>query len=770
MKHLIFILGAIALTACNIATDNNNEATPFGRNWHFLLCDTATQYDSLQLISGQFPAEAQSVDIPHTPRIEPIIVDNQWQGICWYAKTFTPQGGERRIVTFEAAMNIADVWVDGKYIMQHKGGYLPFCVDVTDVTRPGYTSTIVVRLNNYDNAETGPKPLNILDFCTYGGIYRNVSYQEKSNVYITNAIADGREAGINITTNIADNNNATVNACIDIKNASKQPQQIKLELSVSNANGQIVAKTNIEQGIDAGSHANFASAIDIVNAALWSPDEPNLYTLHAVVNVNGTQTDMADVRFGIRQIDIKPEGLWINGKKTFLRGVNRHQEFPYVGYAAGDAAQWRDAYRIKKGGFDYVRASHYPPSPAFLDACDELGIMVLDAILGWQYFGDSAFQAHALVSSEQLIRRDRNHPCILAWELSINETQMPDDFMTKANNIAHVEQHGSYSAGWVRNQYDIYIEARQHRHQIDKSQPLLVSEYADWEYYAQNAGFNQDGWGELLESERSSRQPRNAGERRLLQQATNVQEAHNDNLYTHAFADGYWVMFDYNRGYINDIEYSGLMDIMRLPKPAYYFFSSQRSIDSNNPFAEPMVHIASTWTPNISKSVRVFSNCNEVELYIDGKLFARQKPDQNDISNNLPHPPFTFNVDCINPGVIEAKAFYNGNLAASHCVRTAGKPSAINLAIDQSGLKPQSGTGDIVFVYASIVDNAATVVSQATDTVTFSVSGNAQLVGPAKVAAEAGIAGALIRIGNSNNAVKVEASCNNMHDQATIEF
>lgn len=178
--------------------------------------------------------------------------------------------------------------------------------------------------------------------------------------------------------------------------------------------------------------------------------------------------------------------------------MNRHQEYPYIGYALSDNAQYRDAYKIKKAGFDYVRLSHYPHSPAFMDACDELGLVVADAILGWQYFADNdAFRNQCYRSARQLVRRDRNHPCVMAWEVSLNETKMPIDFMEVLDSIVHKEYPGEnvYSCGWMPEVYDIYFQARQHRilhkDRMTFDKPYIVSEYGDWEYYSNNAGLNQ---------------------------------------------------------------------------------------------------------------------------------------------------------------------------------------------------------------------------------------------------------------------------------------
>ena len=159
---------------------------------------------------------------------------------------------------------------------------------------------------------------------------------------------------------------------------------------------------------------------------------------------------------GIRSFVLNDKNeLLINGEKTFLRGVNRHQEYPFVGYATSAQADYRDAVKIKSAGFDYVRLSHYPHSTAFMKAADELGLVLLDAILGWQYYNPTKeFEAHTLKACADLLRRDRNHASVIAWECSLNESDMPDEFIAALSDTVHAEYPGAYSAGWELG-YDI---------------------------------------------------------------------------------------------------------------------------------------------------------------------------------------------------------------------------------------------------------------------------------------------------------------------------
>lgn len=434
-----------------------------------------------------------------------------------------------------------------------------------------------------------------------------------------------------------------------------------------------------------------------------------------------------------------------------------------MGYAIGDNANYRDAKKIKDAGFDYVRLSHYPQSPSFMDACDELGIVTINAILGWQYFSqDEAFQKHVFQTARDLIRRDRNRASVIAWEVSLNESWMPEPFIDSLTTIAHKEYPGNqcFTAGWQSYGYDIYLQARQHRlkHYDDKlKKPYTISEYGDWEYYAMNAGLNQDSWGNLLQEERSSRQLRGAGEKGLLQQALNIQEAHNDNFNTPAFADGYWVMFDYNRGYADDLEASGIMDVFRVPKFSYFFYQSQR--DANHPQGAPMVYIANYWTPESTTDVRIFSNCDQVELFLNGRSLGTQKPDVNRISNNLKHPPFTFKLNEFEPGELRAVGFIDGKKVTEMYRNTPKEAKTIVIKTDDRTQYYEDELYDLIFVEAMVTDTKINRIPNYAEEVKFVVSEEVEVVGDPIVRCEAGIASTLVKVykGTKEWTIKVQS-------------
>ena len=691
--------------------------------------------------------------LPHTARVEALVTgpigspDAQWQGVCWYRRRLRLEpeaGGKQVLLRFDGAMNAAEVWLDGERVGGHRGGYLPFVLDISERVEAGRDHLLAVRLDNRDDPITGPKPLAQLDFNTYHGLYRPVSLIRKNRLQITDALLADRPAsgGVFVTYPHVSRESATVRVQTHVQNAHDGSRRCRVRATLRTARGDVVASaTSTPLTLPAGGDTAVVQELEATAPLLWSPAAPNLHTLSCEVITDAGIVDAETVRIGIRRIAVSRDGFSLNGEATFLRGANRHQEYPYIGYALSDAAQFRDAWKIKAAGFDYVRLSHYAHAPAFMDACDELGLVVMDCIPGWQYFNpDPAFVELAYRNCRDLIRRDRNHPCVVLWEVSLNESAMPPEFVARTHAIAHEEYPGDQclTAGWLHG-YDVYLQARQHGgcHR-EAAQPCLVSEYGDWEYYAMNAGLAQDAWANLTLAESNSRQLRWQGERALLQQATNFQEAHDDNRGTVAIGDGLWVMFDYNRGYAPDIESSGCMDIFRLPKFAYYFFRSQRSPDDG-----PVVFIASYWTAASNPDVRVFSNCEEVALQLDGRVLERKGPDRDRISGRLARPPFTFRTGGFWPGKLEAVGYVGGRPVARHVVRTPEEVRQLTVEVDLAGRPWDRERKDVVLCHAALRDGHGTVVPDAWENVAFGVTGGATLVGANPFTSDAGVASIL---------------------------
>jgi len=743
-----------------------NAGHDFNNGWRFLREDAPEARDAA------FDDHAwETVTLPHTAKIEPLVMtDPQWQGICWYRKTFSlpPDAtGKLVLLRLEGAMNTADVWLNGQPAGTFMGGYLPYVMDISAIVKPGATNVIAVRLDNRDNAITGPKPLKDLDFNLYSGLYRPVELVIKDTLHITDPILADKVAGggVFVTTPEVTRAYATVRVQIHVRNSAETTRMAVLRTTLLDAEGESVATQRTDPvALAGGGDREWVQEFRVLNPKLWSPASPQLYTVRSELMEDDAVVDADSTRVGLRRIEITKDGLRINGERQFLRGANRHQEYPYIGNALSDAAQYRDALKIKQAGFDYVRLSHYPQSPAFLDACDELGLVVMNCLMGWQFFNPNpAFAELKYQECRQLVRRDRNHPCVMLWEVSLNESAMPRAFVRRAHAIAHEEYPGGqcYTCGWTEG-YDVFIQARQHGGcQGVTNRPCVVSEYGDWEYYAQNAGLQQHLWKDLQPAERSSRQLRGDGQVRLLQQALNFQEAHNDNLQTPAFADGIWVMFDYNRGYANDIEASGVMDIFRLPKFGYWLFRSQRDPQervAGEPVG-PLVFIANDWTPGSPSEVRVFSNCEEVELHLNGRLVERRLPDANRVSTHLKHAPVTFVLDGFEPGTLEAFGLIDGKRVAHHERKTPGEPAEMTLRFDL-GNQPFGARGkDSMFCYVDVLDASGTQVPQAQLAVFGGVVGEGRLVGESPILSEAGTATLLLETDHEEPVCQVYALC-----------
>ncbi|MCG9793712.1 glycoside hydrolase family 2 protein [Flavobacterium algicola] len=749
----------------------------FNKDWKFTKVNGTVNADKDLVQANYNDSNWEKVRLPHTANIEPLVVNNQWQGICWYRKAFKVEASakdKKVFLEFEGAMNIATVWINGVQVAYQQGGYLPILIDASKFVKAGEINTIAVKLDNTDNPITGPKPLKILDFNMYGGLYRNAWITYKEKVYISHPLLANKMAGggVFITFPKVDKQSSDVAVKTHLVNETNASQQVELIQSIT-FKGKKVTERKSQTTIASKGDVELQAIIAISNPNLWTPENPNLYQLETKVLVDGKLKDKETTNFGIRSLEFRGTDLYVNGVKTYLRGVNRHQEYPFIGYALSDNAQYRDAKKIKDAGFNCIRLSHYPQSPAFLDACDELGLFVVDAILGWQYYNENeAFKNFCYESATNLVRRDRNHPSVVSWEVSLNETKMPIPFMEELDRRVHQEYPGSqaFSCGWMPDVYDIYFQARQHRimhgneNHDTKPKPYFVSEYGDWEYYSSNAGLNQDKMPKDIRLEKSSRHYRKEGEQALLQQAFNLQESYNDNLNTAAFGDGYWVMYDYNRGYHNDIETSGIMDIFRLPKFGFNFYESQKSPEENI-----VLRIASYWNTKSNLNVKVFSNCDQVELFLNGKSIGKQKPDSDKNTTKLPHAPYTFKVAKFEAGELKAVGFRNDKQVETTTVKTPESAVKLKIWVDESGKKPQSGVNDVVFVYIAAVDKNGTILPDYDGKIDFSIKGDAKVMNVGGVNAEAGIATALLQIGDKKSKISMTATINDLKGKLVVK-
>lgn len=717
------------------------KKTLFNDNWEF----QAKPSDPVSIVS-----------LPHTPKIEPLVMKGQFTGELIYRKRFDYplDDGKRLLLEFEGAMHTASVALNGKIIGSHVGGYLPFEVDLSEELRDS-ANVLEVFLDNREDPTIPPgKPLKDLDFYYHAGIYRNVWLKEVGGVQIQYPYFQTIEASAS---------SATLQLDVELKYG---PDWISLPLQVQAKLGAAIFTLTNKTFIDSTNVISYTGKINLKTPQLWSPSDPNLYDLKIDVIYAHDTIARQVLKVGIRKAELKPDGFYLNGSKLFLSGTNRHQEYPYVGYAVPDNAQKRDAQLIKDAGFNFVRLSHYPQAPAFYEACDELGIIVMDAIPGWQFFGPPPFEQRCKTDLEALILRDRNHPSVIFWENSLNETEMPEQFMLDMNQLAKsLLNNQGFTAGWLDHpSYDVFIPARQHAkapaywsNYKPKAKALFIAEYGDWEYYAQNAGFNQTQFADLAPTERNSRHLRRASEKALLQQAFNFQEASNSNRKgANSIGEANWVCFDYNRGYSPDLEASGLYDITRLPKYAMDFYKSQ-----GLPFSkQPYVSIASRWDANSSNTVTVYSNCPSVSLFLNDKQVALQKQTRNEASTYLDAPPYTFVLPQYEPGKLKAYGLDQRQIRiASDEVQTPGKPTRIQLELDTLNKGVALEQADLIFVRAKLFDANGTLVPTNAYNVTFSVQAqDAGLVCPAIQPIEAGIASALLRTEAPKNPVVIKVA------------
>lgn len=643
----------------------------------------------------------ENVDLPHTVRVESYLNSGQgktYQGDAMYIKHFPlseREQGKKLYLEFEGAMGVSDVWVNGTHMdtkLASKtgkntmyGGYLPFILDITEIVKyDGTDNTVTVHVDNSDYADVPPgKPAKDLDFTYFGGIYRDVWLEVCEPVHITNANYEDIVAGGGILVDYpkVSKESAEVSVQTHVRNEDQTDKNVVIKTEIKDAEGAVVAENTADAAtISAGKDATVKQSLTVNNPKLWNLDTPYMHTLISHVFVDNQEVDMVETPIGIRKIEMHRDyGLKINGEvQEALIGVNRHQEYPYVGYAGSSSLDRRDAIKFKESGINVVRTGHYPQSSAFLDACDELGILIIEPTPGWQWYrNNDTFRNRVFNDIRQMVRRDRNRPCILAYETVLNETGAPGSFTQNMAKVAK-EEHPStktateeslkgMSAGTKDTVSDImYKDANRsdkavafqreygdsYREQYDP-QNFFYRRVARGEGYfypgGEGAMFmqavkrlmgNQDDTVYYHEVDANS--PGKGGAKGSSRSFLDMAEraANTPTEKDPAFIGSTsWIGIDHNRTYSNSMAMCGLWDLNRIPKFAYYAMTSQRNVEENAFLkakgieSGPMLFVASYWTekaPVLDKSnetmkvlgtddkriILVYSNTEKVRLKV----------------------------------------------------------------------------------------------------------------------------------------------------------
>lgn len=682
-----------------------------------------------------------------------------YQGEVWYRKHFTPDAalkGKKLFLHFEAIMGKSKVFVNGKLLTEHFGGYLPVIADVTDVLDWNGDNVIAVWADNSDDPSYPPgKAQDVLDYTYFGGIYRDCWLIAHNNVFITdpnyeNEVAGG---GLFVAFGKVSDALAEVQLKIHVRNATKNPFSGRVEYMLLQPDGTEVARLSDKIQVKVGRATTVSDRMPLKQPMLWTPSTPTLYNLLVrVLDKEGNVIDGYRRRIGIRSIEFKgKDGFYLNGRPYGkpLIGANRHQDFAVVGNAVANSIHWRDAKKLKDVGMEIIRNAHCPQDPAFMDACDELGLFVIVNTPGWQFWNDAPEFAQRVYSDiRNVVRRDRNHPSVWLWEPILNETWYPADFAKNTRDIVDAEYpypycySGSDSEARGHENFPVYFahpaNMQDASKEIDPTKTYFTREWGD----------NVDDWSS---HNSPSRVARNWGEQPMRVQAQHYACPYYpvtsyDVLYKQSpqhVGGCLWHSFDHQRGYHPDPFYGGLMDVFRQPKYSYYMFMAQRPAVKNdrNAGSGPMVYIAHEMTPFSGKDVTVYSNCDEVRLTFNkgGKTYTYKK-DKN--RPGMPSPVITF------PDVYDfmvdkafsrtqkqddvyllAEGLIDGKVVATHKVVPARRPEKILLWMDNEGTDLKADGSDFVTVVAAVADKNGNIKRLNNYNIRFSIEGEGRLLG-----------------------------------------
>lgn len=704
-----------------------------------------------------------TVNLPHANKEVPYnyFDEKSYQFISYYKKNLNIEADENKRVflNFEGVMTAFKLYINGKEIGEYKGGYIPHFIEITNYVDFKEENEVLVEVDSTEREDIPPFGA-VVDYLTFGGIYRDVFLYYLSKCFIKNILYKYEVTDIN-------------NGKGKIKITPKV--LINNELSGENYQLNFYVK-NITKSISIdlieGEKWYEIESFDIGEVDLWSIENPNIYTANCKLIKDKEIIDENNISLGFREVSIESNGLFINKEKVKIFGLNRHQSYPYVGYAMPKRVQEKDVDILKDElALNLVRTSHYPQSPYFLNRCDEIGLLVLEEIPGWQFVSSrNDWRDQVLKDVEGMILRDYNHPSIISWGVRINESWDDDALYKLTNNIAKslddtrntcgircVEKSNLLEDIYTMNDFihcgeEEVLRSRETVTGLEKEVPYLVTEFCGHMYPTKK--FDQEE--RLVEH--------------TLRHGRVMSKARSSDDYLGAIG---WCAFDYNTHYDfgsgDRICYHGVMDMFRIPKMAAGIYKSQKDREEE-PVLEPLTY----WTRGernigIVFPIYVCTNCDEIELKFNGSsvgMFTRNETTIEENLKNLKYPPIKVTGNGGEWGASWSGAEFVGYIDGKEVIRRkfCENPIVSDLitTIDDKELK--GNEYDATRVVIKAVDIEGNILPYATGSIHVECDGDISVIGPNNISLIGGsIAFWVKTLGefkNSYSKIKISSSFN----------
>lgn len=664
--------------------------------------------------------------------------------------------GHRVFVDFDGVMTAATVLVNGVSLGEHRGGYVPFSREITDHLSSGSDAVLALEVDSTERTDIPPSGGRV-DYLPFGGIYRDVTLRVVPDVFITDVFA--KPVGV-----LGDGRRVEVSCVIDAGHSSGHA--LRVETVLTDDAGALVTASRELNVLPAGQRSIDLVLNDLGSIELWDVDRPRLYDVTVRLHDAAGPVDEHTVRIGFREAQFTPDGFFLNGRRLELRGLNRHQTYPFVGNAMPARVQKRDADIVRHElKCNVVRTSHYPQSPHFLDRCDEIGLLVVTEIPGWSHIGDDAWKELACRDTEAMVRRDRNHPSVILWGVRINESPDDHDLYTRTNEIARALD-GSRPTGGIRNvaESDLLEDV----FTINDFQPDTLRAPHHPRY------LNTEFVGHMWPTKPYDHVDR--VQEHLLRHARVLDQLAGDDRYAGGIG---WCAFDYNThaysGSGDRVCYHGIADIFRIPKPAAALYRSQC-----DPAEEVVLEPAFVWARGefhwqVAQYHRetghgrfrgiagpgdavICSNCDELRIYFGDELLVELEPDRKSFPN-LAHPPFVTDALAQRWGTrwrdLRIEGYHDNRLVATRLMSARGVDAELHVVPDDAVLDADGR--DATRVVLRVTDEYGNPRPYSTGAVSLVVEGPGELIGENPFALVGGAGAVWLRATETEGTITLRA-------------